>query len=163
MTRRTIADALSGPDKDDLLNAEDHEQIRAKAREHVKKKRRDAAEAKQLAKYIRDEEVAHNPLEQSEDVRIDLAPFVASEKLKAACITIDGTIYIHGQTYTVPYSVARTLEDIMARGWEHENEIHGFRRKNDVNRRPVNPVMRPGQESQSRVNTRASIGESVSI
>ena len=54
-------------------------------------------------------------------------------------------------------------EDIMARTWEHENEIHGFRRKNDVNRRPVNPVMRPGQESQSRVNTRSSISESVSI
>src|SRR5277367_5433118 len=121
MARQNIAGALGEIDKrldaDTTLDAATREQIRVKAREHVDKKRRDEAEAKFLAKSIREIEIEDRPTEQDEDVIIDIAPFVASEKLGGSCITLDGKIYFHGVTYTVGYSVARTLEDVMARGW----------------------------------------------
>jgi hypothetical protein len=164
---RTIASALSDIDErldaDPLLSAAEREQIREKARQHVKKKRKDKAESELLAKLIREEEVALNPFEQTEDVQINIAPYVANEKLKACCISLDGRLFFHGLVYQVPYSVARTLEDIMARTWEHEREIKGDRRKADVNRRPLLPTLHSGQENMQvgrdagTVNTRQSV------
>lgn len=161
MTKRGIAGALGEIDKRldaAVLDEETRAQIRQKARDHVDKKRRDEAEAKFLAKSIREVEIEDRPTEQDEDVLVDIPPFVAAEKLGGACITLDGKMFFHGLTYTVPYSVARTLDDVMARSWEHEREIHGQRRKADVSRRPVMQTIRPGNEgAQSRVNTRASV------
>lgn len=163
MAKRGVASALSELNKridaDPLLSDEERAQIKAKAKEHVAKKRRDAAEAKLLAQEIRAEEIAQNPLEQYEDVVIDLAPYVASKKLSASCITLDGTMYFHGVTYSVPYSVARTLEDIMARTWEHENEIHGRRRRQDMDgiHRPKLEQISDHMPSRAAVNTRAAL------
>jgi hypothetical protein len=160
MSRRSVASALTEIDKrvdaDGLLSDEDKEQIKAKAREHVAKKRKDKAEAELLAKEIRREEISYNPLEQFEDVIINLPPFVASQKFQASFISLDGKQYFHNQSYSVPYSVARVLEDIMARNWEHEREIHGERRKSDINRRPMNSRISP-HNVDSVVNTRASV------
>lgn len=154
--RRSVASALSEIDKrldaDDLLDAETRDQIKQKAREHVAKKRRDEAEAKLLAQEIRREEIAYNPLEQYEDVEIDLAPY-------APFISLDGVMYFHGMTYNVAYSVARTIDDISARTWEHDNEIHGRRRRADITRKPRMLTIQPGQEGVpvSALNTRASV------
>ena len=41
-------------------------------------------------------------------------------------IVIDGTIYCHGRTYTLPRHKADTLRDIMYQGWRHQElEIDG--------------------------------------
>ncbi len=171
MTRRTIASALSEIDRrldaDELLTDDERAQIKAKARAHVAKKRKDAVEAKLFAQEIRDEEISYNPLEQFEDVTIELAPYVASAKLKASCITLDGRMFFHGVTYSVPYSVARVLEDIMARTWEHENEIRGRPRRADMVgiHKSALPVLRPGAEGvrTERVTSRSSLTGSESI
>ena len=159
---RTVASALSEIDRRvdaAHLSDEDRAAIKAKAREHVAKKRKDKAEAELLAKEIREEEIAYNPAEQIEDVQINIPPFVAAEKLHGACISLDGRLFFHGLVYPVPYGVARVLEDVMARSWEHEREIHGDRRKADVNRRPNLPTLRQGAENMppSQLNTRSSI------
>ena len=152
---RRIADALSEiekrVDESDELTAEDRVQIKARAREEVKKRRRDAREKFELEKAIREEERSYNHLEQLEDVTIDLAQY-------APFISIDGVMYFHGLTYTVPYSVARTMADISARTWEHQNEIDGRRRRGDINRRPLNTTISPHGTSRAPVaNTRASV------
>lgn len=163
MARRTVASALSEIEKrvneDPLISPELREQIKAKAREHVDKKRRDAAEAKALAEAIREEERSYNPQEQFEDVLIDLAPYVATAKFSSSYISLDGRMYVHGLVYAVPYSVARTLYDTMARTWEHENEIHGRRRRGDLSRQPTNRRISPADEGlpASAINTRSSI------
>jgi hypothetical protein len=156
MARRTVANALSEIDKrldaDATLSEETRAQIKAKAREHVEKKRRDKAEAELLAKEIREIERSYNPAEQFEDVVIDLAPY-------AAFISIDGELFYHGVSYSRPWSVARTLDDLMARTWEHQNEIGGHRRKGDLNRRPANRRISPHDAgaAPSAINTRASV------
>jgi hypothetical protein len=156
MGRRNVAGALGEIDKrleaDTLLSAADREQIRKKAREHVEKKRRDEAEAKYLAESIREVEIEDRPTEQDEDILIDLAPF-------APFVSLDGKMFFHGLIYTVPYSVARVLDDVSARTWEHQNEIDGKRRKGDVNRRPVLRRLGPS-DAGSVVNTRNSVLDS---
>lgn len=162
MAKRGIASALSEIDKrldeDDLLSADDRAQIKAKAREHVRKKRRDEAEAKLLAKEIRAEEISLNPLEQYEDVTIDLAPY-------APFISLDGVMYFHGITYNLPYSKARTIDDVSARTWEHDNEVHGRRRRQDIMRKPRLVTISPSDAGApvSALNTRASLRENTSI
>jgi len=167
MTKRDVASALGEIDKrldTAILDDETRAAIKAKAREHVDKKRRDEAEAKLLAVEIRKAEIEDRPTEQDEDILIDIPPFVAAEKLGGACITLDGKMFFHGVTYTVPYSVARTLDDVMARSWEHEREIHGQRRKADVSRRPLMQTIRPGMEGPvGRVNTRSFLNENTSV
>lgn len=167
MAKRDVAGALGEIDKrldSSILSAEDRAQIKAKAREHVNAERRKKAEAEYLAKSIREIEIEDRPTEQYEDIVIDIPPFVAAEKLGGSCITLDGKMFFHGLTYNVPYSVARVLEDVMARGWEHENEIHGRRRRSEGYRRQINQHIRPGDEGvQSRVNTRSSLNENTSV
>lgn len=163
--KRTLASALAeidaapGIDANELLTAADRDAIREKARAHVRAKKKAELEKIALEGAIADEERAFQVAEDYEFVLIDLAPFVANEKLKASCITLDGTIYSQGQTYEVPYSVARTLEDVMARTWEHENEIHGLRRKQDTYRRPLLPHIGAGQEHSpvSALNKRSNV------
>jgi hypothetical protein len=158
--KRSVASALFEIDRrldaDDFLSADDRAQIKEKAREHVRKKRRDAAEAALLAREIRNEEIALNPLEQYENVEIDIAPY-------APFISLDGTMYFHGISYNVPYSVARTIDDISARTWEHQNEISGRRRRADIMRRPRELTVHQADSEASRragvlaqgLNTRA--------
>lgn len=154
--KRSVAGALSEierrVDNMDGLSPEDRAQIKAKAREHVAKKKRDAAEAKLLAEEIRNEELAQRVREPIERIVIDLAPF-------ASYIALDGVFYWHGIDYNLPYSVARTIEDISARTWEHQNEIGGRRRKGDLNRRPQNRRISPSDAGvpASALNTRASL------
>lgn len=165
MPRRRIADALSEIDRRleqqgmPLLSEEDREQIRAKAKEHVAKKRRDKAEAELLAQAIIEEEREYVPEDQLEDVYIELAPFVAVARFNAAFIALDGVRFFHGMSYRVSRKVGDTLRDIMARGWEHEREIHGERRAADVNRRPLLGQLSPHNANiNSTAGLRRSIG-----
>lgn len=140
-------------DADDILSAEDKAQIKDKAREHVAKSRKASAEEKYLKQAIRDEERRFNPAEQFEFVQIDLAAYVPF-------ISLDGVLYFHGLMYELPYTVARTIADISARTWEHQNEINGHRRKGDINRRPMERRISPsdqGVRAPSAVNTRQSV------
>lgn len=52
------------------------------------------------------------------DVYVNLADF-------ADRIVIDGTIYIHGRTYTIPEKKAAVVMEACARGWRHQAEIEG--------------------------------------
>jgi len=171
MAKRSVADQLSALDKrllvDTSLTDAEREQIRQKAREHVAKKRRDKAEATYLAQAIAEEERenAADVNETYEDIQIDLAPFVASEKFSASFISLDGVMFYHGLIYNVRYGVAQTLRDIQARGWEHEREIHGQRRKGDITRQQLQPRLGPQHAgaTSSAVNTRSSLNQNTSI
>ena len=44
-------------------------------------------------------------------------------------ILINMRAYWHGRTYTVPRHLARTLGEVMHRGWMHQNEIDGKSRQ----------------------------------
>ena len=170
MPRRRVADQLSATEtiseidrrlaQQDmpLLSEQDKETIRAKAREHVDKKRRDDAEAKYLAEAIRDEERGYTPPDQLQDIIIDLAPFVASARFNAAFVALDGVRYFHGMTYNLPRKVCDTLMDIMARGWEHEREIHGERRLADMTRTPILGHL---SQHNMNVNSTASLRRNV--
>lgn len=142
MARRRIADALSEIDTRleqqgmPMLTEDEKATIRAKAKDHVSKKKRDELESKYLAEMIRDEEREYVPEDQLESVEIILAPFVASSRFNSAFIALDGVRFYHSMVYSVSRKVGDTMRDIMARGWEHEREIHGERRKADINLRP---------------------------
>ena len=163
MRRRRLADTLSEIDTRleregfSLLSEEDRAQIRDKAKEHVTKQRRDKAEADYLAEAIREEERSYTPADQFESIVIELAPFVASARFNSAFIALDGTRYYHGLTYTLPRKVVDTIRDIMARGWEHEREIHGESRKADINRRPIHGYLGP-QHANTTTSLRRSLG-----
>lgn len=146
---------------DDLLSAADKEQILERAKKHVTDQRKADAEEKFLKKAIRDEERRHNPTEQFEDVILDLPPF-------QAYIALDGVMYFHGLRYTVSYSVARVMDDIASRGWEHQNEIDGRTRHGDLGRKHRNTVIGPNGSQRApqergvgAVNTRQSVLSSV--
>lgn len=68
------------------------------------------------------------------DVTLDLAPFCQVRGIGQ--IVINGFPYYHGRTYNVPLSLARTLVEIQARGWDHQSEVDGksrtFYRKRDA-------------------------------
>src|ERR1700675_218429 len=51
--------------------------------------------------------------------RIDLAPCGGTE------IKINGTPYYHGSTYEFRTDTLRTVKEIVARTWDHENNIMG--------------------------------------
>jgi hypothetical protein len=127
--KRTLAAALAEIDQrvdaDELLDAAAREMIKKKARETVLARRRAEVEKIALEAAIAEEERKFAVVEEWETVTVNLAPY-------CAMVTLDGTMYFHGIDYEVPYSVARTIEDVMARTWEHQNEIQGQRRKGDV-------------------------------
>jgi len=139
-------------DADGLLTAEDRERIKQKAREHVatqlaqrQKTQKAALEAEYLERAVRDEERVAGLHGSYADVTIDVAA-------NAAYIMLDGTMYMHGLTYEVPEAVAFTLNDIMQKTYEHENETSGRPRRADTMRRPQARVISP--RNPGVVNTR---------
>jgi hypothetical protein len=77
------------------------------------------------------------PDEEECDITIDLPEF-------AADIKIDGTVYFHGYIYTVGYNLFQSLSEIMARAWNHQNEIDGRSRFKPVARNLVLSPHNPG-------------------
>jgi hypothetical protein len=159
---RALSEIEKRLDADDILTVEEKEQIRAKAREEVRKRRRDKAEQELLQAAIREEERAFSPVDQWTDITIDLAPY-------AAYIALDGVQYFHGLTYTVAHGVAVTMLDICARTWEHQREIKGERRRGadlaweGVRQGGVRITPSNQGQSPEALNTRASLLNSASI
>ena len=56
--------------------------------------------------------------EEVENVLIAVAPH-------ADRVTLDGVIYLANRTYDMPIAVARTVRDIIAQTWKHENQTGG--------------------------------------
>lgn len=52
-------------------------------------------------------------------IRLDLSP-------NSPYISLDGQVFYHGHTYTLPREKVAVLQDQMYRGWLHEAEIHGM-------------------------------------
>ena len=52
------------------------------------------------------------------DIEINLAP-------NAECLTVNGVQYWHGRTYKVDPGLARTLNEMSFRTWQHERSING--------------------------------------
>lgn len=58
-------------------------------------------------------------------VHIDVPSWSLIDNTGTLGISINGTQFQDGQDYDVPEHVARSLEDIMARAWEHEDQTDG--------------------------------------
>jgi hypothetical protein len=69
--------------------------------------------------------------------RIDLAPSGGTE------IKINGTPYYHGQTYKFDTDLLRSIKEIVARTWDHENNIMGA--NENMYRREQNRILRGGE------------------
>lgn len=59
-------------------------------------------------------------------------------------ITIDGKIYLHGATYTLPQSVYNGVREAIYRGWEHQREIDGKDR--NAYRKQANLILGPNAQ-----------------
>jgi carboxylesterase type B len=53
--------------------------------------------------------------------RVDLAPCGGAD------LRINGKPYLHGETYKFDTDTLRTVKEMVARTWVHENDIHGHR------------------------------------
>lgn len=136
----------------ELLSDEEKTSALKKAREHVQAKRKEDALKKYLDAAIQEEERATSPFLQYEDIVIDLPEFTPN-------LVIDGKAYYHGLNYEVDFYAARTMDDIMARAWEHQREIDGRRRKGDLAMKPRGAVL--GEHNAAmpvdRINTTAGM------
>jgi carboxylesterase type B len=69
--------------------------------------------------------------------RIDLSPSGGTE------IRINGFPYYHGSTYELSTDLLRSIKEIVARTWDHENNIMGA--NENMYRREQNRVLRGGE------------------
>lgn len=72
--------------------------------------------------------------EPSRTIMLDLAPHSNQ-------IMLDGKVFFHGQTYEVSENVYKTLSEIQARGWDHEDEVGNANQK--AYRRPRHITIGP--------------------
>lgn len=75
------------------------------------------------------------PNELRYEIKLDLAPHTAQ-------LVIDGTIYQHGGSYSVPERVYQMMREMISRGWEHQGEIEGknrdaYRHEKNINIKPM--------------------------
>lgn len=114
------AEDLSHP----ILSPEEVKAAKAEARAQILAKQREAAKARliaeETARLQREEGLTTGDAAKDEFVSITLDLAEHSDK-----ITLSGTEYHHGFTYTVPRHIADTLREIMSRGHDHQNEIEG--------------------------------------
>jgi len=99
----------------DTLTDADKAEIRERARKEVLEARKKDATEAYLKAAIREEQREFEPQEALEDFTVDLAEY-------APYIAINNTLYFHGVTYEVPYSVARCMAEIQQATWRHERE-----------------------------------------
>jgi hypothetical protein len=104
----------------DLLTPEEQAELKAEARKQVEADRKKAAREKYLAHAVQEARAEFEPDQEMISIQIDLAGHSKSIVLDAG--TRNGGVYHHGYTYLVTRSVYTTLQEIMARGWAHEEE-----------------------------------------
>ena len=135
------------------LTDEERALIKRRAREHVLEVQRKRAEdmrtkviEQATERALRDAEKEAGLHGAFVDITVDLAPCAgggSGGRARPSFVMLDGTMYYHGQTYEVPFNVANTLIDVMARTWEHENEINARPRRADQGRRHVEVQLSP--------------------
>lgn len=107
-----------------LLSDVEKEEIEKRASDRILEEEKEAAEqlyfekALKKAKEMRARDTGNPDDYEDISVRIDLPEF-------APDIRHDGVIYWHGRTAIVPRIVAASLNDIMARAWEHDADLQG--------------------------------------
>jgi len=120
----TDIDEMFGEDESPLLSAKEIEEAKAKAAERVAAAMKKAA----VDKIIADEE---NRLKRLAGAKTGIAdmdePVEVTVDLPEFCpdIRINGTIYNHGRTYTVPRHMANGLREIMQRARRHQDVLDG--------------------------------------
>lgn len=113
---------LAAPETDALDEAE----IKA-AKAKAEKEFRDQRKKKQLegliAFEVQELERKEDPTEDEIFIRVVLPEFCDR-------IWLDGVVYLHGWTGRVPRSKYLTMQDCMARAWEHKFDVEGMRLPN---------------------------------
>ena len=130
----------------DILSNEEKAEARARAREHVLKTRKEKAIDEYFQASVKAEETAISPSERLVDFTVDLPEFTY-------LIKIDGRDYYHGCHYRVPARQSDSMRDIQARAWEHDWEINGRRRRNDMVRDPFGRGMNQQRMTQMSMST----------
>jgi hypothetical protein len=130
----------------ELISAERRAQIAAEAKKKVLEERRKEAEKLLLAAEMKKFEAEGKPEEEERSLLVNLPGHAMDVKL-------DGKAYEHGQTYVVKKRVYDSLKDIIARAWEHEDEI-GQANNDLYRRRAMSPgpgkVLRPSDVQGAR-------------
>jgi hypothetical protein len=98
-----------------LLTDKEREEIRADARELVKKELKNRAEKALLDQYVKEEREAIDPDQVLVPIFLQLAGH-------SNYIMLDGVLYHHEKLHHVTPAVFATLAEIQARGWAHEEE-----------------------------------------
>lgn len=104
-----------------LLDQKEISAIRAKAREAADKERKQRQEDDLYEAELEEARKVGDPDEVLYAVHLNLAPH-------ASTIRLDNRVFFHGQVVHVNLHQKCALKDIIARGWEHEEEVGGVNR-----------------------------------
>jgi len=116
------------------LSEEEKAELTAAARAQVEKDLREQRKKEFLRQEMARFKREVRPGEKMTQIVIDVAGH--SDR-----IVLDGKAFFHGVLYTVTENQARTIQDIMARTWEHEYEVGGANR--DIYRAPTHAIISP--------------------
>ena len=124
----------------DLLSDAEIAEIKAKSQDKAKQEVKAQALKELSDKFDKQERHRIDPNEELETVMIDVPGFAAINK-NGTGIMVDGIMYQHGVSYTLPRRQVQAIKDIVAQAWAHESETGGASR--DIYRRPKNSVISP--------------------
>lgn len=127
------------PDLDLLTEAERAELKKIAGDEVVEERKKKARNA-----YI---EAMKVEALREQDPEEELFPYQIDLAGHADRIMIDGRVFLHGQTYDFTKKELDTIRDIVARTWDHEEEIGGSNR--DFYRRPRQTRIGPNDAGRS--------------
>ena len=112
-----------------ILNATEIEAAKKVAKEEVLAEQKAKAKKALVAQFKQEEIERLNPDEAQRTITLDLAPHQET-------ISLDGTIYFHGSTYTVPKSTYDVMLEVQSRGWDHEESLAKSENAGRRQRRP---------------------------
>lgn len=107
-----------------MLSEQDKAEALERAKMDVFRTRKNAAIDEYYTKAVKEFEREHKPTEILVDITIDLPTY-------APFVRLDNIVFFHGVTYEVTTAQACTMQDVMARSWEHQSEIEGRKRRGD--------------------------------
>lgn len=127
--------------KPGILSDEEKASIRAKAKEQVQAELKKKAEAAEIEAALAEERRHVGGAAANDDdlvtVSLNLAP--TGGKL-GTFLLIDGVRYDHGRIVTVPRRVAKVMDEMMARGWRHQDEVDGKHDENAYRREQLRSI-----------------------
>ncbi len=131
--------------KEVFLTDEEKEELTKQAFAKVEAEQKESLKSKFLKERVAELRAQYKPGQKIVRVCLDLPGH-------ADRIIIDGTHFFHGVVYKVTEDKMRSMMDIQARAWEHENEVGGANRDLYKGRAPINPVISPN--GQAPINNR---------